>query len=228
MRILALETSSATGSIALLDDDRLIAEIELGRLQRTAQSLAPAIQSALRDADWQPKSIDLICVTSGPGSFTGLRSGVTSAKVLAYATEAKVVAVNTLHVIAANSNVKTNRLWAVMDAQRQQLFAACFQVSDDTEPQVTRDTKIEDNATWLEQLADGDTATGAGLAKLENKLPSYIKVVPQDHWTPTAATLGLLGFAKHQRGETDDFWKLAPQYFRKSAAEEKFDQGLIK
>ncbi len=120
------------------------------------------------------------------------------------------------------------RLWAVIDAQRQQLFAACFKVDNQIEPVATRATKIEDNAVWIKQLAEGDMVTGPGLLKLLDQLPSHVEIVPQERWTPTAAKLGLLGLAKFHLGETADFWKLTPQYFRKSAAEEKFDQGLLK
>jgi len=96
MRTIALETSSSSGSIALFEADRLVAESdlgawELGRGQRTAQSLAPALQSILRQATWKPRDVELIAVTDGPGSFTGLRAGVTTAKVFAYATGAEVV-----------------------------------------------------------------------------------------------------------------------------------------
>jgi len=70
--------------------------------------------------------------------------------------------------------------------------------------------------------------TGAGLAKLAKHLPKDVEVVGEELWSPRAATLGQIAFAKYQAGLRTDFWKLVPQYFRKSAAEEKFDQGLLK
>ena len=170
----------------------------------------------------------MIAVTDGPGSFTGLRSGVTTAKVFAYVTGADVVAVNTLQVMAAQANVLSDRLWAVMDAQRQQVFAAPFALTDDAGRQAAFTTEILDNDAWLLRLVSGDSVTGTGLAKLANRLPSGVQVIAEQSWVPQAATLGRIAFAKHQSGERADFWKLAPQYFRKSAAEEKFDQGLLK
>ena len=228
MRTLALETSSSTGSIAALEGDRVVAEVDLGQVQRTAQSLAPALQSILQAAKWEPRDVQLIAVTDGPGSFTGLRAGVTSAKVFAYATGAEVVAINTLEVIAAQSNVASDRLWVVMDAQRQQVFAAQFSIIDATVPRPVVATQIVDNDAWLDCLATGDSVSGTGLAKLAKRLPNEVHVMAQEAWAPQAITLGRLAFAKYQAGERADYWKLVPQYFRKSAAEEKFDQGWLK
>jgi len=233
VRTLALETSGSPGSVAVLEDDRVVAEsdlagADLGRGQRTAQSLAPALQSILREAKWEPRDVQLIAVTDGPGSFTGLRAGVTTAKVYAYVTGAEVVAVNTLEVGAAQANVTSDRLWAVMDAQRQQVFVAQFAFTVGTVPNTVLATQILDNEAWLQRLDSADSATGTGLVKLAIRLPKDVQVVAKDRWTPQAATLGRLAFAKYQSGLRSDFWKLVPQYFRKSAAEEKFDQGLLK
>ncbi|MBC8356476.1 MAG: tRNA (adenosine(37)-N6)-threonylcarbamoyltransferase complex dimerization subunit type 1 TsaB [Planctomycetes bacterium] len=228
MRTLAFETSTAMGSVAVLEDDRLLALSELGRVQRTAQSLAPAIRSILQEANWEPSDVQLIAVTNGPGSFTGLRAGVTTAKVFAYVTGADVLALNTLQVIAAQANVTSDRLWCVMDAQRQQVFAAQFEMTDDIVPIPTVATQIIDNEAWMKLLESGDSVTGMGLSKLAEHLSTDINVVAEEAWAPQADTLGRLALAKYQSGERAHFWQLAPQYFRKSAAEEKFDQGLIK
>ncbi|MDA1050224.1 MAG: tRNA (adenosine(37)-N6)-threonylcarbamoyltransferase complex dimerization subunit type 1 TsaB [Planctomycetota bacterium] len=228
MRTLALETSSSTASIAVLEDSCLVAELDLGQVLRTAQSLAPALRSILQEANWEPRDVQLIAVTGGPGSFTGLRAGVTCAKVFAYVTGAEVVAVNTLEVVAAQANVVSDRLWAVMDAQRQQVFVAQFAFTGDTDLRLILATQIVDNDVWLQRLVTGDSVTGMGLVKLAKRLPSDIEVVAEEAWTLQAAMLGRLALAKYQSGERSDFWKLTPQYFRKSAAEETFDQGLLK
>ena len=233
MRTLALETSSSSGSIALFEADQIVAELdlaawELKRGQRTAQSLAPALQSMLRQATWKPRDIQLIAVTDGPGSFTGLRAGVTTAKVFAFATGVEVVAVNTLEVIAAQANVVSDRLWVVMDAQRQQVFVAQYALTGDAHPRLVLATQILDNDAWLESLITGDCVTGTGLAKLAKRVRQEVRIIAEEVWEPRAATLGKLALAKYQSGERSDFWKLVPQYFRKSAAEEKFDQGLLK
>ena len=100
MRILAIETSTARGSVALLRRDELVGEFVLAEDQRTAQSLFPAMAQLLAQAGWAPRTIDLVAVTSGPGSFTGLRIAVTAAKTFAYGCGASLVAVDTLQVLA--------------------------------------------------------------------------------------------------------------------------------
>src|SRR5688572_22548430 len=116
-RLLAIETTTFTGSIALLDEDRIVAEARLPDELRSAQSLAPAIQTLLSHAGWPVNSLNLIAVAQGPGSFTGLRVGVTTAKTLAYALEAEVLGVDTLDVVAAQAQPITGRIHPVMDAQ---------------------------------------------------------------------------------------------------------------
>ena len=105
---------------------RLVGQIVLGGDQRTAQALAPAIAAIAAAADWSPRSVDLVAVAVGPGSFTGLRIGVTTAKTFAYAVGAEVIGVNTLVALAAQAPPSAAPLWTILDAQRQELFAAKF------------------------------------------------------------------------------------------------------
>ena len=103
MRILAMDTSGRRAAVAALEDDRVLAECDSPPGVRSAAALAPLIAELLKGVDWQLRRLDLIAVTQGPGSFTGLRIGVTTAKTLAYATGAAVIGVNTLEVIAAGA-----------------------------------------------------------------------------------------------------------------------------
>src|SRR4051812_32591466 len=99
MRIVALETVGAAGSVALLDEERIVAELKLDTARRSAQTLAPGIAELLQQASWRPGDVELVAVASGPGSFTGLRIGITTAKAFAYAVGCQVVGVNSLLVI---------------------------------------------------------------------------------------------------------------------------------
>jgi len=222
MRILALETSSLTGSVAVLEDDRVQGQTQLDPQQRTAQSFAPAIVRQLAEVGWRPQDLQLIAVTRGPGSFTGLRIGVTIAKTLAYAVGAQVIGLNTLQVIAAQTPVGIADVWAVLNAQRQQLFAGQYRRH---EPlwETVRDAEIVDIDAWLQSLAPGLAVIGCGLAKLRDRLPAGVVLVDEANWMPQAATVGRLGYLAYQSGKRDDLWKLSPQYYRKSAAEEVWE-----
>src|SRR5258707_1343424 len=126
MKILALETSGTAGSVAALEGEQLLKTAALDPVQRTARTLAPAIRDLLKQVGWRPADVQLVAVTAGPGSFTGLRLGVTTAKTFAYAVGCQVLGVNTLEVIASQSPPECSLLEVVLDAQRQQLFAAAL------------------------------------------------------------------------------------------------------
>lgn len=222
MRILSFETSLRQGSVAALvgDGDRaeLKQELLLPPSLRSAQTLLPTVADLLKACHWQPADIDLVCVTSGPGSFTGLRIGVTAAKTLAFAVNAQLVGVHTLATLAAGVPNHAERLWAIMDAQRQELFAASFACVDYTNEPVTRILGIE---AWLTQLRSGDSVVGPPLAQLASKLPAEVTAVSSELWQPQAKTVGILGYELFRLGRTTDPMQLVPNYYRKSAAEEK-------
>ncbi len=221
MRILALETTELAGSVAALENNHVLASADLDPNLRSAQSLAPALNALLHAASWQPGDVQLVAVATGPGSFTGLRVGVTTAKLFAYAVDATVLGVNTLEVIAAQSNTQTDELWAVIDAQRQQLFAAQFSRESDGRWRENGLIKLIDNAAWLAQLRPQQSITGPGLSKITDYLPDGIAVVDRQLWQPKAATVGNLACRQYQTGLRGDVFSLLPQYFRPSAAEEK-------
>lgn len=223
MRILALETTERIASVAALQNGCLLAQQATPPEQRSAQALAPAIQSLLEQVSWQPGDVQLVAVPVGPGSFTGLRVGVTTAKTFAYAVQAEVLGVNTLEVIAQLAPAEIGQLEAVMDAQRQQLFVGRFARDDSGHFQWRETTHIIGEADWLARLAASPIAvTGPALRKLGTRVPEKISVVDSARWAPTAAAVGQLAWRKYEAGERDDLWKLAPQYFRASAAEEKW------
>src|SRR6185369_14233589 len=103
-RIIAIETSGRHGSVAALGGDAdaapPIGQIVLTAEQRTAQALAPSLKQLLAAVGWSPKDVEMVAVAIGPGSFTGLRIGVTTAKAFAYAVGAEVIGVNTLCALA--------------------------------------------------------------------------------------------------------------------------------
>jgi tRNA threonylcarbamoyladenosine biosynthesis protein TsaB len=225
MRILAIETSGQCGSVATLygeaDTLRTIGQTILTPESRTAQSLAPALKSLLAEALWPPASIQLVAVAVGPGSFTGLRIGVTTAKTFAYAVGADVVGVNTLAVLAHQAPRSAAPLWTIMDAQRGELFAARFETTASGALTITREPSIVAQDAWLADLQPGDRVTGPALRRVVPRLPSGIVAVSEEHWQPTAQAVGQLGWQSYRAGRRDDVWKLVPLYYRPSAAEEK-------
>ena len=225
MRILAIETSGKQGSLAALTGEpghaRQLRQIILPSEQRTAQILAPRLRSLLADVGWSPARVELVAVTIGPGSFTGLRIGVTTAKTFAYAVGAQIIGADTLEVLAMQAPPQAGILWSIIDAQRQELFVAKFEL--DATGQISRRSKtlIVPQDTWLSNLQAGDRVIGPALQRLSPRVPKDVVVLPGDLWQPTANTLGELAWQLYQAGQRDDMWKLVPNYYRPSAAEEK-------
>ncbi len=222
IRILAIETTVDEGSVAASDGDQLIVEYPLDHDTRSARSLAPTMKQLLDSIAWEPSSIDLVAIDVGPGSFTGTRVGVTTAKVFAYAVGAECLAIDSLEIVAAQAPSDAALVSVAINAQRRQVFTADFARKDGKQPQVAGEGKIEilGNDLWLERLKPGTTVTGLALDKLSERLPSHVILAPQPSWTPRAATIAQLAAKHYAAGQRDDLWKLKPMYLRKSAAEE--------
>ena len=221
MLILAFDTSGFAGSLALLDGPNLIHEKPLDSARRSAQTLAPAITQLLAGEGVQPRQIGLVATTVGPGSFTGLRVGVTTAKTWAYATGCAVIGVGTLATIARqvphDMRSAAGEIHVVLDAQRKELYLGRFLPGGER----LAEDRIVVAEAWLAGLAAGTIVTGGGLTRLTDRLPAGVRQAPQAAWEPQAATVGELAWEEYQRGRRDDLWKLAPVYLRPSYAEEK-------
>ena len=223
--LLAIESSGRTGGVAVLHGSAVLAEAQVAAGERSAAVLTPLVQKALAEAGKGLVELNVVAVTSGPGSFTGLRVGVTTAKTLAYALGCDVLAVNTLDLIAAQVPGEVQSAWVILDAQRQQLFAAKYRRDANAQMTSQEGTAIIDNDSFLAGLADGDCVAGPAVGKLRAQLPAGVCIAPEDCWQPRAITVGQLAMQRYVECQRDDLWKLAPQYFRQSAAEEKLQDG---
>ena len=234
MATLAIESSTHQPSVCVAVSDKKICELPVSTDGGPGKYLIPAIETALKELALECKQIDLICLAIGPGSFTGLRVGVTTAKTLAYAIGCQVVAFNSLDVVAFQAQDwaqktkkrRENQLHVVMDAQRRQFFAADFDLQMQFEKWPLTQISILDQSAWVNDLDTMQLVSGPGLEKIRNKLlhpsSSDIKfrdsILPEQIWRPRAKTLVAMASQTERR---DDFWKLVPNYYRLSAAEEK-------
>lgn len=211
-----------SGSVATLDERGTLHVVSLDPSQRSARALAPAMHEALHRADWQARDVGVVAVTAGPGSFTGLRIGVTTAKAFCYAVGADLIAVDTLDVLARQADVgsRYERLHTVLDAHRNELFAASYQ-HDGAHWARSTPTHLIGVEAWIASLRSGDVVTGPVVAKLQSRLPPEVAVVEASRREPGAGTVAELAAAYYRDGRRDDPWKLTPWYGRLAAAEEK-------
>ncbi len=220
--ILALETSELTGSVAAAADGKLLAELQLDSQQRSAKSLAPAIRSLLDQVGWQPRQIHLLAVTVGPGSFTGLRVGVVTAKMFAYAAGAEVLGISTLEAIAAAAPDRIPAVSVAVDAQRGDVVAQRFRRKSAGWLEPENELALVPMEQWLATLPPGFAVSGPVLKKWTNPLPAGVAMLDRAFWRPMAGNVARLAYRDYQAGRRDDLWNLLPVYSRPSAAEEKW------
>jgi len=221
LKILAIETTERQGSIALYESDSLQHHHILPANDRSAATLAPEIKSVCARHNWTLSDIDRIAVTTGPGSFTGLRVGIVTAKTLGYALGKDVVGINTLDAIALQAD-HVGELEVVMDAQRNEVFSRRYLLEPESLPKPLKAVTIIDDQLWATQLSDAVKVTGPVLKKLKDRLDSRIKTELESNWAPRADSVARLALVTQP---IDSPFKLMPEYFRKSAAEEKHQQA---
>jgi tRNA threonylcarbamoyladenosine biosynthesis protein TsaB len=176
----------------------------------------------------QPQDVRIVAVNVGPGSFTGLRIAVTFAKTFAYATGADIVCVSTMDVLAEQAAEAARRaerlprrLWTLVDAHRDQLFAATYEVRVGAGVHAMDYPVIMGIASWLDRLEADDLVTGPIVDRLVKQFPPGVAPVEPAARVPHARTVAELAWQRWQLGQRDDLWQLQPSYLRTSAAEER-------
>lgn len=222
MLILAIDTSTTHGSIALLRDEVCLEERTLQLGQAHGQTLIPAIRDLFADHRLQVSDCELVAVGTGPGSFTGLRVGIVCAKTWAYSTSCKLVGVSTFEAIATHASADVQTLDVIADAQREDLFVQSFQHGE-AGWTASDGVRVVTITRWIEQLTERTTVIGPGLSKVSTLIPNNVRQLSAESSLPLAASTGLLGVRAGSAGRYSDPWTLEPLYLRRSAAEDTWD-----
>jgi tRNA threonylcarbamoyladenosine biosynthesis protein TsaB len=226
---LAIETSSRIGSVAVVDDGRVGGEEEFPYGLAHAAQIVVIIDRLPRACGWGPGDIDELYVSAGPGSFTGLRIGITLAKTMALARGVKLAAVPTMRVLAENAPAEARHLVLVLDAKREQIYTARFERVDGKWEQREE--------AQVEALADALARAPRPVHLLGEGIPYHRKFVAADEqvivtaealWRPRAAVVARLGYEMARRGEFADADHLTPIYIRRPEAEEKWAAGRVR
>jgi tRNA threonylcarbamoyladenosine biosynthesis protein TsaB len=221
---LAIDTSTNAGSVALCDESGTFGELFLDAQVRSTRTLVPAIEELLQRNNVSFEQLLGIGIVIGPGSFTGLRIGVTTAKMLAWATKLRLIPVLATDVLAeqAQSELTTERdqLEIVIDAQRGELFTARYKLLPDNGLRLIRELAIQPYDTWLQELKNNEIVTGPILERLAKKLPEMVRLSSPETWSIRAACVGKIAMRHFKSGISSDPLEVKPLYIRPSYAEE--------
>lgn len=226
MNLLALDTSTEQAVLALsIGSGRMLAA-EPGPGRRHGRDLIPRLRDLLAQGGIRPAELDAIAVGVGPGSYTGLRVGVTAAKTLAYATGAMLLALDSLHAIGRNAPVEAARIAVIADAQRNDLYVARLSRSaPGLPPSPEGETRIEPLESWVGSLEPGTVVLGPALdlPRVRSAVPVAFLAPPDVPDHPQAVHLLELARDAFHAGRRENPWLLEPCYLRRSAAEDQWD-----
>lgn len=224
MRILGLDTATRRESVGIIADGEIVAEQSTTAGGSHAVSLLPLIDAVLRRAGCAVGALDGIAVSSGPGSFTGLRVGLSVAKGLARATGARLIGVSTLEALARTVTDSCDPVCALLDARKGEVYAACFEAAALEWRRLTEDYvgSVEALLPTLPMrcVVVGDAVPTYG-AFLQSRLGSRVTLLPFEAHGPRGATVAALGWERWQTGGMDEPRDLEPRYLRASEAERR-------
>jgi tRNA threonylcarbamoyladenosine biosynthesis protein TsaB len=230
MKVLAVDTSGKVLSIAVCDENSVIAEYTINYKMTHSEQLLPCIDQILKQTSIDIQSIDLFAVAEGPGSFTGIRIGVSTIKGFAYSLQKPIVSINALEALCYNINPYKMNVCAILDARNNQVFCGIFKpnemkydkVIDYSAVTITELVKtIKDMNVITAFVGDGSIIHRdcikdqlSGLAYFPYNTNSYQR----------ASNIAILALNEYKEGRCSDSISLVPFYLRKSQAEQQLEK----
>jgi tRNA threonylcarbamoyladenosine biosynthesis protein TsaB len=233
MRVLALDTTTRAGSVAVVEDDRIVVQRGGDPARTHAERLPAEILSVLQDVGLALPAVDVFAVAAGPGSFTGLRIGIATIQGLAFVLRRRVVPVSALAALAhaGSGGLPVGaQVGAWMDAHRREVFSALYRVAD--APVCARARLVEvdpaavgDPAATIERWSAGppiDLFIGGGAVLYKEMISSRAVAAPL-----LAGTIGLMAVDRARVGETVDPAGVHPLYVRRPDAEIDRERKIV-
>jgi tRNA threonylcarbamoyladenosine biosynthesis protein TsaB len=232
MFTLAIECATNSVGLALLDGEDVRAELYLNLQRHHAEVLLPSLDKLFTMAGLTLGCVDLLACTIGPGSFTGLRIGVSTIKGLSLATGKPVVGVSTLETLAMNAVPFHHLICPMLDARKNQVYAGVYRTGPDGLPAVARPDTLT-NAPDLVQELDGEEVVflGDGAQRHEKLIRETVKggviLCGSSHKRLMPSAVGLLGLREYRRGTILNTLTFAPRYLRLSEAEATYGKRSV-
>ncbi|MCO4476770.1 glycoprotein endopeptidase [Streptococcus infantarius subsp. infantarius] len=213
MKVLAFDTSSKALSVAILDGENLLADVTVNIKKNHSINLMPAIDFLMKSVDLKPTDLDRISVAQGPGSYTGLRVAVATAKTLAYTLNIELVGVSSLYALAAAADFD-GLVVPVIDARRNNVYAGFYK-----DGQSLKDDQHMNFAEVLEAVKDEESVMFVGeVANFNNQIAESLPQAKVLSVLPSAYAIGKRG-QELQPVDVDSF---VPSYLKRVEAEENW------
>lgn len=226
MNVLGIDTSTVTGGVALLSDDRLVGESVLNIRTTHSERLLPALERLLADAGITVKELDLLSVVTGPGSFTGLRIGVGTAKGLSYALGVPIVGVTTLEGYGWQFKFFPGIVVAMVDARRENVFWQAFREGIAlVDPSYGSLQSVLDWCSCSKRSEEQFLFVGDGAINYGEQIRASQSVPPSQNLLRPSA-VAHLGYIRYLQGEHSDAFSLNPTYMRQTEAERKWQEQM--
>lgn len=228
MRILAVDTSTNVASVAILEDDIIIGKYDCNKGKTHSQQLMPMIQSLLEKVNLSAQDIDAFAASIGPGSFTGLRIGVTTIKAMAFAAGKPVISVYTLDALAYNMSMSKGLICPIIDARNNQVFTAVYRFIDGKLERLTEYLGIHINELVevirkMEGMNKEVVFLGDACHMHKDyfiaELGNGVSIAPINLALADASSVALLARDLFLDGKSENCFDMVPFYLRKSQAE---------
>ncbi|HHX51423.1 MAG TPA: tRNA (adenosine(37)-N6)-threonylcarbamoyltransferase complex dimerization subunit type 1 TsaB [Clostridia bacterium] len=231
MRVLGLESATTVAGIALVEEEKVIAEVILNTRKTHSQRLMPMLAQLLEEAEVELADLDGLVVSGGPGSFTGLRIGMATIKGLAFACQKPVAVVSTLDSLALNLQGTPGLICPILNARRNEVYVSLYSFTDQGFLERCENYQAITPAQVVNMLSSrpgpvtflGDGVGVYGQYLLE-ALGDRGQVASPLHNLPRATNLAWLGLERLKKGLAEDISSLRPFYIRPSEAEVKWRQ----
>jgi len=225
MKVVGIETSGSIGSVAVCDGNTVVGRHTFGKASNHGKEIVSSLEAIFNEVKWKPEDIDLIAVSIGPGSYTGLRIGVTCAKTLAYGLGKPVIDVPTLDVLAGNIKDDVKHICPVIDAKRKRVYA-CIYSRNNSKNKRTTDFLIITPGELKDILPESTLIFGDGVAPYKEIFTQMKVTIIEDEKPGIAEAVDVarLGLERYEQGERCEINELVPLYLRKSEAEEKLQE----
>ena len=221
MKILALDSTAIAATVALCEDEKLLAEYTVQNGNTHSQTLLPMVESILQRFDLTPEAIDLFALSAGPGSFTGVRIGAATVKGLAFGRKATCIGVSTLEALAYNLTVADGLICPVMNARRKQVYTALFRCKDGVLERILPDSAIAitDLDEILSAYDEPVRLCGDGYDITKENLRHPILPTPERLRPQSAYSVAQIARLAYESGVRTNDAELLPVYLRLSQAE---------